>query len=134
MLGGLLRGCLSLALLFSLRACTDDDGGDAVDITAACDHLEELAGAVLSAADATSADEVRETVRAPLDAFAAAAASSGDERLAELARTADESFTEYLAGNGTDSREAGNQADIAMDRAAERCLQLGAPNSFPTQP
>ena len=50
------------------------------------------------------------------------------------ARTADESFTEYLAGNGTDSREAGNEADIAMDRAAERCLQLGATNSFPTQP
>jgi hypothetical protein len=133
-LGGLSRWCLSLALLFSCVACSDDDDGEAADVTAACDRLEELADAILDAANASSADEVRTAVQAPLDAFSAAAASSGDARLAELARTADESFTEYLVGNGIDAREAGNEADIAIDRSAERCTQLGATNSFPTQP
>jgi hypothetical protein len=57
-----------------------------------------------------------------------------DRRLAELARTYREAFAEYLEGNGIDAREAGNEADIALDRSAERCMQLGATNSFPTQP
>lgn len=114
--------------------CGDDDGGEAVDVTAACDRLEQLADAILGAADANSADEVRDAVQAPLDAFTAAAASSGDGRLADFARTADESFTEYVAGNGIDAREAGNAADTALDRSAVRCTQLGATNSFPTQP
>lgn len=134
MRGRLSQWCLSLALLVSFAACSDDDGGEAVNVTAACDRLEELADAILDAADASSADEVRDAVQAPLDAFSAAAASSGDERLAELARTADESFTEYLAGDGIDAREARNEADVAIDRSAERCTQLGATNSFPTQP
>jgi hypothetical protein len=133
-LRGLSRWCLSLALLFSCVACSDDDDGEAVDVTAACDRLEELADAILDAANASSTDEVRAAVQAPLVAFSAAAASSGDERLAELARTADESFTDYLADNGIDAREAGNEADIAIDRSAERCAQLGATSSFPTQP
>jgi hypothetical protein len=114
--------------------CGDNDGGEAVDVTAACDRLEGLANAILGAADANSADDVRDAVQAPLNAFTAAAAASGDDRLAELARTADESFDDYLAGNGIDAREAGNEADIALDRSAERCGQLGATNSFPTQP
>lgn len=127
------RWCLSLALLF-IVACSDDDDGETVNVTAACDRLEELANAILDVADANSADEVRDAVQAPLDEFSAAAASSGDQRLAELALTADESLAEYLAGNGVDAREAGNDADIALDRSAERCTQLGAANSFPTQP
>jgi hypothetical protein len=126
---------LSLALLVPVAACGDGDGGgEAVNVTEACDRLEELADAILDAADASSTGEVRDAVQAPLDAFSAAAASSGDERLADLARTADESFAEYLAANGIDAREAGNEADIAIDRSAERCTQLGATNSFPTQP
>jgi hypothetical protein len=133
MLGALLRSCLSLALLFFV-ACGDDGGGEAVDVTAACDRLEELATAIRDVADAVSVDEVRDAVQAPIDAFSTAASSSGDERLAELARTADESFTEYLTGSGIDAREAGNEADIAVDRSAERCTQLGATNTFPTQP
>jgi hypothetical protein len=43
---------------------------------------------------AASAGEVRDAVQARLDAFTAAATSSGDEGLADLTRTADESFTE----------------------------------------
>jgi hypothetical protein len=127
------RWCLSLPLLLFV-GCGDDDGGEAVDVTAACDRLEALANAILGAADANSAYDVRDAVQAPLNAFTAAAAASGDDRLAELARTADESFDDYLAGNGIDAREAGNEADIALDRSAERCGQLGATNSFPTQP
>jgi hypothetical protein len=129
----MVRRCLSLPLLLFV-ACGDDDGSVAVDATAACDRLDELANAILGVADATSADEVRDAVQAPLDAFSAAATSSGDARLAELARTADASFTEYVDGTGIDAREAGNDADIALDRSAERCTQLGATNSFPTQP
>jgi hypothetical protein len=133
--GGPWGWCLSLALLVSVPACGDEDGaGEAVNVTEACDRLEKLADAILDAANAGSAGEVRDAVQAPLDAFSAAAAASGDERLAEHARTADESFAEYLAGKGIDSREAGNEADIALDRSAERCTQLGATNSFPTQP
>jgi hypothetical protein len=132
--GGLSSWWLSLALLTSVVACGHGDGVEAVNVTAACDRLEELAEAILDAADASSPDEVRDAVQAPLDAFSAAAASSGDETLADLARTAEESFANYVAGNGIDAREAGNEADIAVDRSAERCTQLGATNSFPTQP
>jgi primase-polymerase (primpol)-like protein len=127
------RWCLSLPLLL-FAACGDGDGGEVVDVAAACDRLEELGNAILGVADANSAAEVRDAVQAPLDAFSAAATSSGDDRLAELARTADESFSEYVDGSGIDAREAGSEADIALDRSVERCTQLGATNSFPTQP
>jgi hypothetical protein len=132
--GGLSRWCLSLVLLGSFVGCSDDEHGEGLSVTEACDRLEELGDAILDAADAGSAAEVRDVVQAPLDAFAATAASSGDGRLAELARTYREAFAEYLEGNGIDAREAGNEADIALDRSAERCMQLGATNSFPTQP
>jgi hypothetical protein len=132
-LGGLWRCCLSLALVGSFVGCSDE-AGERADVTDACDRLEELGDAILEVADASSADEVRDVVQAPLDAFSAAAASSGDVRLAQLARTYDEAFTEYLEGDGIGAREAGNEADIALDRSAERCVQLGATNSFPTQP
>jgi hypothetical protein len=92
----------------SVAACGDGDGGgEAVNVTEACDRLEELADAILDDADPSSTGEVRDAVQAPLDAFSTAAAPSGDERLADLARTADESFTEYLAGNGIGSRKRG---------------------------
>jgi len=59
-------------------ACSDDDGGEAVKVTAACNRLEELADAILDVADANSAADVRDAVHAPLDAFSASAASTGD--------------------------------------------------------
>jgi hypothetical protein len=65
----------------------------------------------------------------PLAAFVAAAERSGDGRLAELSHTYHSRFSEYVQGDS----EAGNDADIALDRAGARCTELGAANVFPQE-
>lgn len=40
----------------------------------------------------------------------------------------------YLTDDTLDGREAGNDADVALDRSTERCLQLGATSDFPEEP
>ncbi len=115
-------------------ACGDDDDSDAVDATEACDRLEVVGNAILDVRDADSLDEVRESVEPAMDAFVDAAEGSGDEQLEEQATTAAERFDVYLTGDGIDAREAGNDADIALDRAIERCIEVGATNDFPQEP
>jgi hypothetical protein len=73
-------------------------------------------------------------VGSALEAFVDAAWESGDQRLRELSSTASERFEVYLTDDGIDGREAGNDADVALDRSIERCIELGAPNDFPQEP
>lgn len=113
--------------------CGDADP-EVVDAASTCDRLEELGVALLDVVDATTPQEIRDGVDGPLDAFTAAAMSSGDDRLEELADIARERFDVYLDAEGLDAREAGNDANVALDRAAERCLELGADNDFPQDP
>jgi len=115
-------------------ACSDDDDAESVDVTATCDRLEELGLAILDARSATSLDEVREAVGPPLADFVDAARDSGDQGLDELASTAAERVEVYLTDEGIDGREAGNDADLALDRSIERCVELGATNDFPEEP
>ncbi len=115
-------------------ACGDDDDSDAVDATEACDHLEVVGNAILDVRDADSLDEVRESVEPAMDAFVDSAEGSGDEQLEEQATNAAEHFDVYLTGDGIEAREAGNDADIALDRSIERCVELGATNDFPQEP
>jgi hypothetical protein len=115
-------------------ACTGDDSDDAVDVTAACDRLETLATAILESSDATTTAQFVAGVTEPLDAFVAAAGSSGDDRLAELAETYGRELTTWSTSSGIDAREARGNADVALDRAGARCLELGATNDFPQQP
>jgi hypothetical protein len=125
------------ALVPAAVACGDDDGDDGDvegDVTDACDALEDLGNSILEAQQSSSVDEIRETVEPSIDSFAEAAESSGDETLDDLADTAQEAFDVYITAGGIDSREAGNEMDIAIDRAAARCLELGATNDFPEQP
>ena len=106
----------------------------AADVAVACDALEELGNAVGDAEDATTAAEVEAAIQPPVDRFAETAAGSGDETLADLGATVKDNFSTYLtATDAIDSREAGNAADIAVDRSAQRCIELGADNDFPTQ-
>jgi hypothetical protein len=56
------------------------------------------------------------------------------DRLETLAETYDDKFMAWRTGDGIGAREAGGDADIALDRAGARCLELGATNDFPQQP
>jgi hypothetical protein len=119
--------------------CDDgDDGGDdaesAVAVSTACDRLEDLADAVLASQDVETHEGFVEIVAAPLSAFVDAASASGDDELAAQAATYRASLERFAASTGIDAREAANEADIALDRAGLRCLELGATNSFPQQP
>ncbi|HEY7069924.1 MAG TPA: hypothetical protein VH479_07425 [Acidimicrobiales bacterium] len=115
-------------------ACTGDDPDAAVDVTAACDRLETLASAILESSDATTTAQFVAGVSEPLDAFVAAAGSSGDDKLAELAEIYSREFATWSTSSGIDAREARGNADVALDRAGARCLELGATNDFPQQP
>jgi hypothetical protein len=131
------RLAFSSALCFAAAAvlvsgCGDGKDPGTVDVTKACDRLEELAVAVKSAQLATTPQEVRTAVQGPLTAFVDAAAESGDGPLADFARTYESRLSDYLEADGIDAREAGNDADIALDRAGARCAELGASNDFPT--
>jgi hypothetical protein len=129
------RSLAPAALLAVLAvACGGDVSDDAVDVTAACDRLETLATAILESGDPDSMAEFVAGVDEPRDAFVEAARSSGDDRLAELAETYDDKFMAWRTGDGIGAREAGGDADIALDRAGARCLELGATNDFPQQP
>jgi hypothetical protein len=132
-----LRFLLASALLLTpavvlASGCGDDKQAGAVDVTKACDRLEELAVAVKSAQLATTPQEVRTAVQDPLAAFVDAADESGDGPLADFAHTYESRFSDYLETEGIDAREAGNDADIALDRSGARCAELGASNDFPT--
>jgi hypothetical protein len=52
----------------------------------------------------------------------------------DLLSTAAERFEVHLTDDGIDAREAGNDADVALDRSIERCVELGAPDDFPEEP
>ena len=127
-----LVGLVAAAATFGV-GCGDDDP-ESVDVSAACDHLAAVGEAILDARDASSAEEVAEAVGPAMRDFVTAARDSGDDRLGELASTAAERFEVYLTDDTLDGREAGNDADVALDRSTERCLQLGATNDFPEQP
>jgi hypothetical protein len=120
------------AAIVVASGCGDDNKEQAVDVTTACDRLEELAVAVQSARVATTPQEVRTAVQQPLEAFVAAADGSGDEPLADFAHTYESRFSDYLEAEGIDATEAGNDANIALDRAGSRCEELDAPNDFPS--
>ena len=129
----MLASALVLTAAVALASgCGDDKKAQAVDVTTACDRLEELAVAVQSARVATTPQEVRAAVQQSLAAFVAAADGSGDEPLANFAHTYDSRFSDYLEAEGIDARAAGNDANIALDRAGARCTELGAPNDFPS--
>lgn len=125
------------ALLLPM-ACGDDDTSDPVDVTAACDQLEDLATAVLEGRDEVrdveSLQEFADAIEEPTARLIEEAEASGDDRLADLAHTYEEGLSIYRTGDGIDAREAGNNADIAMDRAMLRCTELGATNDFPQEP
>ena len=87
--------------------CGDDKKAGAVDVTDACDRLEDLAVAVKSAQLATTPQEVRTVVQDPLAAFVDAADESGDGALADFANTYESRFSDYLEAEGIDAREAG---------------------------
>jgi hypothetical protein len=58
----------------------------------------------------------------------------GGVRRLTAVSTAAERFEVYLTDDGIDAREAGNDADVALDRSIERCVELGAPNDFSEEP
>jgi hypothetical protein len=117
-----------------LAGCGGGEKQNAVDVTEACDRLADLGEALLSVGSATTAQQVKTAIDEPLAAFVTAASDSGDERLTELAATYETSFGSYLEGEGLDAREAGNEADVALDRAGQRCMELGASNDFLQEP
>jgi hypothetical protein len=128
-----LRFLLTSALFVTASAvaaagCGDARKEHAVDVTESCNRLADLAGVVLSLRSATTAQEVQTAIETPLAAFVAAADRSGDKRLADLAHTYDSRFSAYLEGDASD---AGNDANVALDRAGARCIELGAADDFP---
>lgn len=130
------RTALLGILVLAVAACASEAPGalgDA-DVSTACDRLEDLATTLLQARDATSREEFAGTVERPLRAFVTAAEASGDDRLAELARTYDEQITAWRVLPAADANKAGDRADAALDRAADRCWLLGAHNDFPEEP
>jgi len=129
-----MRWIAGVAVAALLVACSDGGTDDDADVTDACDRLEELADALLSVHDATTATEVRAAVDDPLTAFAQAAGDAGDAKLEEHAQTARASFRTYTTGGGIDARAAQNEFDVALDRAGARCIELGATNDFPEEP
>ena len=77
----LLAACAALVLV----ACGDDNPSDPIDVTAACDRLEDLAIAVAEGRNAESLDEFADSTEEPMTDFVEAAEASGDDRLVELA-------------------------------------------------
>ena len=114
-----------------VAGCGGTQEDRAANITEACNRLEDLSRAVLSVRSATTAQDVRTAVEKPLSAFVSAADVSGDRGLANLGHIYDSRFSAYVDGGGIDARAAGNDANIALDRAGERCSELGATNNFP---
>ncbi|HWM20555.1 MAG TPA: hypothetical protein VNO51_12765 [Ilumatobacteraceae bacterium] len=128
---------LGVIALLSLSACGDDDDeAGTVDVSTTCDRVKDLGNAVLTIQSASTVEEVEETLAAPIAAFVEAAETSGDEELAELAATYEANFDEYLDAEGLDAREAADDVDVTLDRAAQRCIELGAMerDEFPQQP
>ena len=122
-----------LTLALATLGCSGDDAAQSTP-TAACDRLVNLGNAILDVRSADSLEEVRDAVSSETKDFRAAADDSGDRRLAELSRTYEDRFQTYLEKTGIDGREAGNDASIALDRAAARCIDLGYDGEFPEQP
>jgi hypothetical protein len=131
---GVVVAAVLVGLAVVAAGCSDGDDAESTDVTEACDRLEALGIAILEARSATSADEVRDTVGPVFEDFVDAAQDSGDQTLGDLSSTAAERFEVYLTDDGIDAREAGNDADVALDRSIERCVELGAPNDFPEEP
>jgi hypothetical protein len=128
------RSALLLGISIAIiSGCGGDDKNETADVTEACNRLDDLAGVVLSVGSATTAQEVEAAIAAPLAAFITASDKSGDDLLAELAHTYDSKFSTYLQG-GSDAAGAGEDANVALDRAGARCSELGATNVFPTAP
>jgi hypothetical protein len=107
---------------------------DAAAIARACDRIEDLAEAVLANQDGAMPQAVVEAIGAPLDAFVDTAEGSGDEELADHAAAYRSAVDDDATASGIDAREAANEADIALDRAGQRCRQLGATTVVPTDP
>ncbi|HKE73865.1 MAG TPA: hypothetical protein VKB57_09645 [Acidimicrobiales bacterium] len=133
------RTALLAIIALAVAACASEasdapDATDDTDVTTACDRVEDLANAVLQARDATSRDQFAAAIEGPQRAFLQAAEASGDDRLAELARTYGEQLAAWRVLPGADADEAGQNADIALDRAGARCIALGAHNDFPEEP
>ena len=122
--------CMSLAVV---SGCGGNRRDQAANATEACNRLEVLSRAVLSVRSATTSQEVQAAVEKPLSAFVSAADRSGDRGLADLGHTYDSRLSAYLTAEGINARAAGNDANIALDRAGERCSELGATNNFPQQ-
>ena len=116
-----------------VSGCAGSQGDRAVNVTEACNRLEVLSLAVLSVRSATTSHEVQSAVGEPLASFVGAADLSGDKNLADLGHTFDSKFSAYLNTGGIDARAAGNDANLALDLAGERCSELGATNNFPQQ-
>ena len=122
--------CTSLAVV---SGCGGNRRDQAANVREACNRLEVLSRAVLSVRSATTSQEVQAAVEKPLSAFVSAADRSGDRGLADLGHTYDSRLSTYLTAEGINARAAGNDANIALDRAGERCSELGATNNFPQQ-
>jgi hypothetical protein len=136
-LGSRRRATLLGTCVLLLPAACGDDTPDRVDATAVCSRLEDLSTAVLEAqTDAETIEEAADVIEGPLARFVEAAEASADDELAELAHAYEEAFSAYRTGDGLDAREAGNDADIALDRAGARCIELGAtnPDDLPQEP
>ncbi len=135
---------LAVMLALALGACGGDDAGSAAPTAGSdssatvqdtCDRLADLGEAILGAGSAQTPDDVRAAVEEPFQSFVDEADASGDDQLTELAHLAQARFDVYLtSADGLDAREAGNDADIALDRAIQRCLELGATTEFPEEP
>lgn len=102
-------------------------------LEAACERLRDLANEVLALQSDQGPDQIAAVDRA-VDAFRDAAWASGDAGMASESDTIGSSFKVYLQSSGSDSQEAGQTADVAMDRAGGRCIETGAIDSMPTQP
>jgi hypothetical protein len=130
----LLSSALVLCTSFAIvSGCGDSQRDKAANVTEACNRLDDLSLALLSVRSARTSQDVQTAIEKPLSAFVNAADLSGDKGLAELGHTYDSRFSAYLNAEGIDARAAGNDANIALDRAGERCSQLGATNNFSRQ-
>lgn len=89
---------------------------------------------MLGAGDSDTQAEFGHAIDPAVKAFVRAARSSGDDRLSDLGRTYARNLNIYLTDKTLDAREAGNNADLALDRAAERCTELGFTGEFPQEP
>jgi hypothetical protein len=129
-----LAGVLLVGAALLVSSACGGSSREPVDVTAACDRLEELAAAILKAQDSRSVVEFVAAVEEPEVAFVEAAAASGDQRLSELAHSYDDAFQAWRSGTGIDPRIAAGGADMALDLSGQRCIELGASNDFPGEP